>query len=404
MATIAQGIFKKTVIGRQTAKGTLALVGAGSVIRREQSTFELAKETYTTESEITATQQVNSSRHGVRTVNGKLTGILSPGTYADPLSAVLRRDFAAVTPLTSLSIAVAGSGPYTLTTTGLLAGGIKVGMVIRITAGTGLNADVLNKNLLVTACTATVATVSVLNGSTMTTGSGTACTITVPGKVTYTPVTGHTNIYHTVEEWYPEVPFSERNMDVKFTQANISLPGTGNAKIDFTATGLNQTNAAAAYFTSPTAETATDSLVAASGLLLVGGVSQAIVTDLSINIDGKGSAADGVVGTDIRPDVFTGKVSVSGSFTAYFDSSTIPSLFLNETATSIVSALTSGTAANADFMTLTMSNVRINSSTPQDGETGQKRTFNYVAVLNSTGGASTSTEKTTLQVQDSQAA
>lgn len=402
---VSQGIFKQTRIARQSAKGTLALVSGGAIIRREQSTFELAKESYTTESEITATQQITSSRHGVRTVNGKLTGIFSPGTYADPLSAVLRKDFTAVTSLTGLSIAVAGTpGAYTLTTTGLLAGGIKVGMVIRITAGTGLNADVLNKNLLVTACTATVATVAVLNGSTITTGSGTTCTISIPGKISYTPVTGHTNIYHTVEEWYPDVPFSERNLDVKFTQANLSLPGTGNAKIDLTAIGLNQTNATAVYFTAPTAETTTDSLVAASGLLLVGGVPQATITDLNIAIDGKGTAADGVVGSDIRPDVFVGKVSVSGSFTAYFDSSTVPNMFVGETATSIVSALTAGTAANADFVTLTMSNVRINSSTPGDNETGLKRTFQFVAVLNSTGGTGTSTEKTTLFVQDSAAA
>lgn len=402
---VSQGIFKQTRLARQAAKGTLAPAGGGAIIRREQSTFELAKESYTTESEITATQQITSSRHGMRIVNGKLTGIFSPGTYADPLSAVLRKDFTAVTSLTGLSITVAGTpGAYTLTTTGLLAGGIKVGMVIRITAGTGLNADVLNKNFLVTACTATVATVAVLNGSTITTGSGTACTIAIPGKISYTPVTGHTSIYHTVEEWYPDVPFSERNLDVKFTQANLSLPGTGNAKIDFTAIGLNQTNAAAAYFTAPTAETTTDSLVAASGLLLVGGVPQATITDLNIAIDGKGAAADGVVGSDIRPDVFVGKVSVSGSFTAYFDSATVPNMFVNETATSIVSALTAGTAANADFVTLTMSNVRINSSTPGDNETGLKRTYNFVAVLNAAGGSGTATEKTTLFVQDSAAA
>lgn len=402
---VSQGIFKQTRIARQSAKGTLALVSGGAIIRRESSVFELAKETYTTESEMTSTQQVTSSRHGVRMVNGRLTGILSPGTYADPLSALLRRDFAAVTSLTGLSIAVAGTGPsYTLTTTGLLAGGIKVGMVIRITAGTGLNANVLNKNLLVTACTATVATVVVLNGSTLTTGSGTSCTIAVPGKVTFVPVTGHTSIYHTVEEWYSDVPSSERNIDVRFTQASLSLPGTGNAKIDFTAMGLNQTQDTSAYFTNPTAETTTGSLVAASGVLLVNGAPQATVTDLNITINGNGNAADGTVGSDIRADIFVGKVAVSGTFTAYFDSATLPNLFTGETSTSIVSALSAGSAANADFMTFTMSDVRLNSSTPDDVETGLKRSYSFVAVLNAAGGSGTSTEKTTLFVQDSAAA
>jgi hypothetical protein len=243
-----------------------------------------------------------------------------------------------------------------------------------------------------------------VNGSTLfAEGPITAATVSVPGKVTFVPTTGHTNVYHTVEEFYPDVPFSERNLDCKFTQASLSLPGTGNAKIDFTANGLNQTNATTAYFTAPTAETTTQSLVAASGLLLVGGVAQAIVTDLSINIDGKGNPADGVVGTDIRPDIFVGKVMVSGSFTAYFDSGVIPALFTGEVSTSVVSALTAGSAANADFMTFTMSDVRINSNTPDDNETGLKRTFNYVAVLNAAGGAALATQLTTLQIQDSAA-
>lgn len=407
MAT-SQGIFKQTRIARQSVKGTLATAGGVSqILRRESSTFELSKESYTTESEITSTQQITSSRHGVKLVNGKVSGILSPGTYADPLSAVLRRDFTAVTPITAASITIAGSGPsYTLTRASgsYLTDNIKVGYVVRLTAGsfTGSN---LNKNLLVTAVTALVLTVMVLNGAGMVAeGPIATSTVTVPGKITYVPASGHTVTWHTVEEWMSDVPFSERNLDVKFTQANLSLPGTGNAKIDFTANGLNQTNATVAYFSAPSAETTTQSLVAASGLLLVGGVTQAIVTDLSISIDGKGKPADGVVGTDIRPDVFTGKVMVSGSFTAYFDSATLPGLFTGEVSTSIVSALTSGSAANADFQSYTMSDVRLNSSTPTDEETGSKRSYSFVAVLNAAGGAGVATEKTTLQVQDSQAA
>lgn len=404
--SISQGIFKQTRIARQVTKGTLALVGGGSIIRREQSTFELAKESYTTESEITSTQQITSSRHGVRLVNGKITGIFSPATYADPLSAVLRRDFTAVTPITAASISIAGAGPtYTLTRAAgsFLTDGIKVGYPVRLTAGTFTTSN-LNKNLLVTAVTALALTVMVVNGSGLVTeGPITGATVTVPGKVTFAPTANQTVIYYTVEEWMPDVPFSERNLDVKFLQANISMPGTGNAKIDFTANGLNQTNAVGAYFTAPVAETTTQSLVAASGILLLGGAAIATVTDLSINIDGKGKPADGVVGTDIRPDIFTGKVMVSGSFTAYFDSGVIPALFVGEVSTSIVTALTAGSAANADMVSLTMSDVRINSNKPTDQETGSKRSYDFIAVLNAAGGAGLATERTVLQVCDSMA-
>lgn len=406
MAT-SQGIFKQTRILRQTVKGTLAAAGgAAQILRREQSTFELEKESYTTESEITSTQQLTSSRHGVKLVNGKVTGILSPLTYSDPLSAVLRRDFTAVTAITGASITIAGAGPsYTLTRAAgsFLTDNIKVGYVVRLSVGAFTTSNI-NKNLLVTGVTALVLTVSVLNNSGLVAeGPIITSTVSVPGKITFTPTTGHTVIFHTVEEWMPDVPTSERNLDVKFTQANISLPGSGNAKIDFTANGLNQTQLGTAYFSAPVAETTTQSLVAASGVLLVGGVAQAAVTDLSISTDGKGKPADGVVGSDVRPDIFTGKMMASGSFTAYFDSVTLANLFINETSSSIVSALTAGSAANADFMTFTMSDVRINSATPTDEETGCKRTYSYTAVLNAAGGVGVATEKTTLQVQDSAA-
>ena len=405
---LAQGVFKQTRIARQSAKGTLAAAGGGFIVRREQSTFELAKETYTTESEITSTQQLLSNAHGVRLVNGKLSGILSPGTYSDAIATVMRRDFATVVSITGASITITGAGPHTITRAAgsFLTDNIKVGMVVRLTAG-GFNAANSNKNLLVSAVAALTLTVSVVNaavvGALVAEGPVTAATLSVPGKTTFIPATSHTNIYFTVEEFYPDVPFSERNLDVKFLMANLKLPGTGNAKVDLSGNGLNQTNNTTAYFTAPAAETTTGSLVAASGLLLIGGVSQAIVTDLSIDIDGKGQPADGVVGTDIRPDIFTGKCMVKGSFTAYFDSATIPTLFLNQVSTTLLCVVTAGSAASSDFMGFAMTDVRINTSTPDDTETGLKRTYSFVAVLNGAGGVGLAAERTSLQLQDSQA-
>lgn len=401
---IGLGVVKQTRFKRQSAKGILAGATLGQVLRRETSTFELAKEAYTTESEITSTQQLISSRHGVKTVNGSISGILSPLTYSDMLSAVLRRDFTAVTALTALSITIAGSGPtYTITRAAgdFLAGGIKVGQVIRLSAGS-FNAANLLKNMLVTGVTATVLTVMPVNGVAMVAeGPIAGSTVTVIGKVTYTPPTGHTNIYYTVEEWYSDVPYSERNQDVKISSVDLSLPGSGNAKISISAVGLDQTGSASVYYTSPTVETSSGALVAASGLLLVNGAAQAIVTDLSITINGNEQPADGVVGTNIRPDIFRGKVMVTGSFTAYFDSATIPDLYRNETVTSLVSVLTDGSSGTAEFISISIPRLDLNTSTPDDGETGLKRTYSFVAEYNSAGGTAVATEQTTLYIQDS---
>lgn len=404
---IAQGVAKQIRFKRQTAKGSLASTSGGQVLRRNTANFELAKETYDTASEITTRRQLISSRHGVKIVNGSYDGILSTGTFSDMLGALLMRDFSAVPSITAASITIAGSGPtYTLTRAAgsFLTDGIKVGMVVRLTAGT-FNVANANKNLLVSNVTALVLTVMVLNGSSLVPeGPVTGATIAVPGKVTYVPETGHTNVYYTVESWYPDIAVSERNLDVKITQADISLPGTGNGGIQLTAIGLDQSKDTTAHFNNPTAETTTEALVAASGLLLVNGVAQGVVTDLKFTANGNGNAADGVVGTDIRPDVFMGKLMVTGSFTAYFDGGTIPDLFINESDVSILSALAAGSSANADFMTIFLPKLNVNSSSPDDNETGLKRTYNFTCEFNAAGGAALATPATTIQIQDSQAA
>lgn len=407
MAT-ALGVNSQVRFKRQTVKGTLAGASLGQILRRESGVFELKKDTYTTESEITSTQQLLSNRHGVRQVDGKITGILSPGTYSDMVSAVLRKDFATVTPLTAVGLTISGTGPtWTVVRTAgsWYTDGIKVGQVVRFTVGT-LNALNLAKNVVVIAiASATSMTVMVVNGTALfAEGPITGCTVTVTGKVAYTPITGHTNVYYTMEVWDPDVPASERNQDCKVASVALSLPGSGNAKIDISMVGLDQTSSAIVYYTSPTVETTTGALVAASGVLLVGGAAIATVTDLSINIDGKEQPAEGVVGANIRPDIFRGKVMVTGSFTAYFDSTTLADNFRNETSVSIISVLAADSTGTSKFLSLAIYAADTNSMTPTDGETGKKRSYNFVAEYNAAGGTGTATEQTTLYIQDSDAA
>ncbi len=136
--TIAQGTQKQVRIKRQAAKGTLAVAGSGGqILRRTSATFELQKENYTTETEITTTRQLLSNRHGVKLVNGSVAGIMECTTYSDILSTLLMRDFAAVTAITSLSLTIGvgsvvnGFQTYTVArgTGDFLAGNIKIGMV-----------------------------------------------------------------------------------------------------------------------------------------------------------------------------------------------------------------------------------------------------------------------------------
>lgn len=405
---IAQGVAKQTRFKRQTAKGTIAVPGTGGqIVRRQTATFELQRDNFSTADEITSTQQLVSMRLAAKLINGQLNGLLSPGTYSDFLSALLRRDFTAVAAITGASITVAGAGPiYTVTRAAgsYLTDGVKVGMVTRLTAG-AFNAANLNKNLFVTAVTALVMTVVVVNGVALfAEGPIASATVSIPGKVTYTPITGHTSIYYTFEEWFPDVPYSERFQDCRIGQAQFSLPGSGNATVQFQVQGLDYSTSASVYYVAPTVETSTEVCNASSGIMMVQGATVAVITDLQFTITANQTPADPVVGSNVRPELFVGKVTVTGSFTAYFDSATNQDLFVNETDVAIAGVMANGSVAAADFVSYSMPKLNLTSATPQDGETGLKRVYNFTVEYNSTGGAAVNHQQSTLQFQDSQAA
>jgi hypothetical protein len=405
MGTVAQSVNKQTRFKRQAAKGTIATTSAGQILRRNSSVFELQRDTYNTMDEINSAQQLMSVRLGAKLASGQISGILSPGTHSDLISALLRRDYAAVTAITAASFTIAGTGPtYTVTRAAgsFLTDGIKKGMVVRLTAGS-FNAANLNVNLFVVAVTATVITVLVVNGGAMVAeGPIASATMSIPGKVTYAPNSGQTAIYYTFEEWMPDVPFSERFQDVRIGQAQIAIPGSGNATIQMQLQGLDYSTGTTAYYTAPTTETTSESVGAASGVLQVNGATQAVVTDMQLTITGNQNPGDPVVGSNVRPDIFEGKVTVSGSFTAYFDSSTITGLFSGESDVSILCCMANGSGAAADFITVHLPKLNLTSATPSDGSgQGLKRSYNFQCEYYAAGGAGTDSQQSTIQMQDS---
>jgi len=403
---IGQGFAGQLRYKKQASKGTLAGTSGGNILRRTSGIFELTKETYDTADEIVSHRQLASSRHGTKMVNGSIDGILSASTYAPFIESILARNFAAITATTSVGLTIAGTGPtYTLTRAAgsWLTDGYKNGNVIRLTVGT-LNAANINKNLLIINITsATVCTVIPVNRSALVAeGPITGCTVTATGKTTFAANASHTNDYYTIETWNPDVPSSAVAQDVKFASASLTLPGSGNGTISLSAMGLDQPAlSASVYFSAPTSETTTDSLVGASGVLIVNGVPNAIVTDLNIDLTNNAAGADAVLGSNILPDIFTGMISVSGSFTAYFDDIVISNLFNNETELGIISVLADGSNANAGFISVAIPRLTITSDTPDDVQTGLKRTYNFTAEYNSAGGAGVNTERTTIMIQDS---
>jgi len=399
---IAQGVKKVVSYKKQTGLGVSASGGGGQELRRVTSTINLTKETFQS-NEIRPDQQVADFRHGSRQSTGTLSGELSSGTYKDFLQSVLRKDFVAIASLTAAAVTiVASTGVITFQTGNPLTGGIKIGNVVRITVGS-VNAANLNKNLLVTGVTATTLTVKTLNGSALADNatSVTGVTVAIPGKYTYTPETSQTQDYYTVEHWFSDVAQSEVYTDIMQTNAQVKIPANGMATIDFPLVGLNVTTGTSQVLTSPTAITTGGVTAGVNGLLLVAGTPVAIVTSIDFDINGNIAVADAVVGSLTRPDVFQGIVGATGTFSAYFTDATFRDYFINETEVSIIVALTTDSTATADFVSFTMSRVKIGGADVTDGASGLTRTFPFTALKNTAGGAALANLATTIMVQDS---
>ena len=399
----ASGVFKQVAIKQEVTYGLLPAASAAQLLRRVDASFNLQKDTFES-NEIRPDLQTADFRHGVRKIAGNINGELSPGSYSPYLGAILKRDFAAISAMSGLSVTIAGTAPtYTVTIASgsFLTLGLKVGHVIRLTAGT-FNAANLNKNLLVTALTATVATVLVINASTLVAeGPVTGATVTVPGKTTYIPTSGHTDYSWSVEEWFNDIARSEVHSGLKFTKAAFKLPPTGMATVSFDLAGkdLGQAPGSTRYFTSPSALPTGGVVAAVNGVLRIGGVTVAAVTGLDFEI-AAGFSGDAVVGSNVVPSQFAGRVRVTGQFTAYFEDGVMPQAFFDETEISLCVALTTNNTAAADVVAITMSRVKLGGADKADGDGGIVRTYPFTALLNNAGGAGTAFDQTTITVQD----
>jgi hypothetical protein len=399
---LSTGVNKQVRYKKESAWGTLAGNTGGNVLRRVTANFNLEKETYQS-GEIRTDYQIQDMRHGVRSATGSLSAELSPGSYADFYAAALAKSFAAVTlgAAVSTTVTVAGSVYKLIRSTGSwITDGVKVGTVVRAT-GLTATAD-NNKNLLVTAVTATDLTVVPLNGVALTAQpTGTSVTLSAPGKKTLAPLTGHTDDSFTFEEWYSDIAQSEVFTGCKVNTAALSIPSTGLVTTDFGFMGkdLAQTGTAA-YFTAPTAQGTTGIFASVNGVLMISGTPVAVVTDASININRNMQNAT-VVGSNSIAEMFEGRIAVDGSFSAYFQDGTFRDLFKDEVEASLVIALTTSNANNADFVSITLPRIKINSNTKADSESGIVAQHSFTALLNAAGGNGTGTEQTTIAIQDS---
>lgn len=413
---VAQGISKTLAIGEQTALGSSG-ASSSQLFRRVTSNFNLERDTYTS-NEIVDHQQSTGATAGVGKTTGALNGELSAGTYGLLFSNLLRKAWAATAAMTSvgLTIGAVSNGVYPLTTTGnWYSAGFKIGDVVRLSVGT-LNALNIGKNLLIVDITsATAAKVVTLNGTALfPEGSITGCTVTVIGKKVWTPTSGHLNKYLSVEEGYADLTRYELYNDVKVAQAQLSLPATGIATVNFDMPGLSRTRSGSATLSAATAASSTSILTAVQGKVVTfpqGGVAAVTnITGAQVTIAGNIQAGEAEVGSNAISDHQRGRVAVNGSFTAKFSAITLQDVFDNQTPITLILSVADSASPTSDFVTLVMTNVKLFSDTADDGEKEIIRTYNFTAAINGAGDATgaapnlTAYHKTIISIQDSQAA
>lgn len=382
----AKGISKVVAYAEETVFGQLAPVGTGKQLRRTSADLNSTRESYES-AEIRTDQQIADFRLGTRSADGSLSGELSAGSYADLIQAVLARDFTAGSAQVGVDFTLAANGLlYNLTRSlGDWTLVFKVGDVVRISLA-GATANRAN-NLIVVGLSDTVMTVRAISSTALVPEAITGATVTAVGKRTYIPKTSHTAKSFTVEEWYGDIAQSEVYSGVKVGTWNVSVPASGLVTTDFTlmGQGLKKT-ATVQYFTNPVAAGTTPVLAAVNGAILINGsATAACVTDFSISVD-KTLEASQCIGSEVAETVFEGAIRVSGSMSVYFEDGYLRDQFENESVISLVLALSSGSAKNAEVITFVLPKVKLSSNSKSDNELGISASLDFTAMLNDVTG------------------
>ena len=400
--TIAAGVNKKVAYKKEVTWGVAPGASGGQYLRRVESTLDLEKETYQS-AEIRSDGQVADFRHGVRSIKGGVKGELSVGTYNDFFAAALRKDFAAAgTTGAVIVISVTGTGTaYTRSAGSFITDGFKLGDVVSASGFTEANNN--SHYGMITALTATVMTVASLDGVVLTDEiAGDTVTLAIVGKKTLAATTGQTDDSFAFEHWFSDIAQSEVYTGNKVESVKIGLPPSGMATIDLGFMGKSRINDTSEYFTTPTASGSDPVLAGVNGFVYVDGVAVALITGMDFDIN-TNLTADPVVGSDEYPFIFRGRVLVSGNMSVYFQDATFRDYFDNESEVSIYAVFKGASTANTDFTSFIFPRIKAGGSSKDDGEKGIIQSVPFTALLNTAGGSGTTTDNTTIAIQDSQA-
>lgn len=382
-------VLTKVIRKKETTFGTLAGASGAREFRKVSDSIALKKNKIQSAA-IQTNAQRPMARHGGRTVDGSIGVELALGLIDLELASIVRRDWTAVTPLTGLTIVASATGPHFVRSAGSwLTDGLALGMLVKFTGFTGGATGNNGKLFTIVALTALEMTVAETVAAASSTGS---IGLTVPGKITYIPETGHTNDSYTIEKWYSAVAESYRFTGQRVASIGIGLAADDKVSADIAYMGQDRQKTGVAYFTSPAAPGGGDMLVTPSGIAVINGTATKVCTNFSCDINGNASVGK-VVGSNVTPDVFMDMIDVTGQISVYYESGVMDDYFDQETAISLINRLDDGIGG---AFVIAMPYVKVFGG----GESGDKeiiRQYDYVAGPNAAG---TGAGKSTILLQD----
>ena len=402
MSKLAKGVSKRVAYLKEspTAWGELPTTVTGAQqLRRVTSSFNKSVD-FIQSAEIRTDMQIADYRGSLSRSEGSLNGELSPGTYAPFLAAALARDFTVGATGTADITIMAEGKDYALRRTvgSFITEGFFVGNVIRLT-GAGLNPKNVGNNIVIMSVTATkIVGMTLAKNTLVPEGPITAVSLSVVGKQTFAPLTGHTSDSFTFEEWYADVQQSEVYTGNKVGSVALQLPTSGYVTADFSFLGKDLEKAdQTEFFTTPIAANNEGLTVSVSGAVLVNGVKAGVITSADFNID-RGLEAANVIGTNHAVEIFDGRINITGNMSTYFQNGVYRDYFIDETAISVVVVLSTGSEPDAEVISFLMPRVKLGSATKDDSESGLISQHTFQALLNSE--ENTGKPNTTMLIQD----
>jgi hypothetical protein len=392
--------------GSEPVLATDPAATGGQILRRVSSSLALAKDTYQS-AEIRADRQIADFRHGVKRVQGNISGELSPLTYGAFFEAASRGTWAAAvtadqTDFTSVTadnatskFTFAGGNPVTK--------GYRVGMVIRFSDL--LDADNNSKNFVILSFGGSNNREVTVYPAPDDMTADSAFSLTSVGKSLITPASSQVSRKFLFEIWNQDTDDARLFSECRCGGFNVQLPPTGIGTVDFDFMGRNMTivsDSSAPFFGSPSAETTTRLLASVNGLLRVDGTTQAVITGLTLQAT-LSPSADPVVGSNLVPEIFLGRFNLTGQMTAFFEDPTLINAFINESEVQILAYLTGSNDDAAQAMTFLMPRVKLGGADlPTQGEGGQQITLPFQALKYETAVATAGIENTTIQICDTE--